>query len=161
MIDKLYKATEGMLSFFKVNIPDLLLRSCNTQESRDKINKGDLILFMKDESAIAYNWKMGIVYDLENDDDGNPRILQITYVNKDEISLPLNKNDQKDTSITKRITRKGIHTIVKLHSIDEKGINSDLAYLNKLLHKHQYNCMLPEELVTLVLESNSVDINNT
>ena len=161
MIDKLYKATEGMLSFFKVNIPDLLLRSCNTQESRDKINKGDLILFMKDESAIAYNWKMGIVYDLENDDDGNPRILQITYVNKDEISLPLNKNDQKDTSIIKRITRKGIHTIVKLHSIDEKGINSDLAYLNKLLHKHQYNCMLPGELVTLVLESNSVDINNT
>ena len=81
-------------------------------------------------------------------------------MNRDEIALPLNKGDQKDTSIIKRITRKGIHTIVKLHSIDEKGLSSDLAYLNKLLHNNQHNYVLPEEIATFILESDSITINN-
>ena len=154
IMDKLHKAAEGMLSYFQVNIPDLLLRTCHTKESNEQIRKGDLVLFMKDESPMSYNWKMGIVYGLEHDDDKKARILQITYVNKDEIHLPLNKDEQANTSIIKRITRKGIHTVVKLNSIDDIGINSDLAYLNNILQKDPTNINLPEETATLISLSN-------
>ena len=106
---------------------------------------------MKDESQMTYNWKMGIVYELELDEDKEPRIIQITYVNKDEITLPMNKGEQNLTSITKRITRKGIHTIVKLYSIDDKGINNDLAYLNNVLQNSTKHFELPKEANMLVL----------
>ena len=151
MMDKLHKAADGMLTFFQVNIPDLLLRTCNTKETKEKIAKGDLVLFMKDESQMTYNWKMGIVYELELDEDKEPRIIQITYVNKDEITLPMNKGEQNLTSITKRITRKGIHTIVKLYSIDDKGINNDLAHLNNVLQNSTKHLELPKEANMLVL----------
>ena len=150
-MDKLHKAADGMLTFFQVNIPDLLLRTCNTKETKEKIAKGDLVLFMKDESQMTYNWKMGIVYELELDEDKEPRIIQITYVNKDEITLPMNKGEQNLTSITKRITRKGIHTIVKLYSIDDKGINNDLAYLNNVLQNSTKHFELPKEANMLIL----------
>ena len=71
---------------------------------------------------------------MEFDSDGETRIIQITYVNKDEITLPLSKEEHQETSIIKRITRKAVHTVVKIHSINDDGINKDLAFLNRLLH---------------------------
>ena len=150
MMDNLLKAAEGMFSFFRVNIPDLLLRSCWTDEPKKEIQKGDLVLFTKEESAITSTWKLGIVYELEKDEDDKARIFQITYVNKDEITLPLEKDAQVETSITKRITRKGAHTIVKIHSVDDNDINRDLAYLNTLLNNNENNKELPEETAALV-----------
>ena len=134
IMDNLFKAAEGMLSFFQVNIPDMLLRTCYTDTPREEIKKGDLVLFTKEESPLTYQWKMGIIYDLEMDDDNKPRIFQITYVNKEEIQLPLTKEDNTETNIIKRMTRKGANTIVKLHSINDEGLNNDLAYLNNILH---------------------------
>ena len=134
IIEKLQKASKGMLTFFQVNIPDLLLRTCWTQESNCEITRGDLVLFIKDDSAVHQKWKLGIVYEMEFDSDGETRIIQITYVNKDEITLPLSKEEHQETSIIKRITRKAVHTVVKIHSINDDGINKDLAFLNRLLH---------------------------
>merc|ERR1712198_364703 len=94
--------------------------------------------------------KLGIVYELEKDEDDKARIFQITYVNKDEITLPLEKDAQVETSITKRITRKGAHTIVKIHSVDDNDINRDLAYLNTLLNNNENNKELPEETAALI-----------
>ena len=134
IIEKLQKASKGMLTFFQVNIPDLLLRTCWTKDSNCEITRGDLVLFIKDDSAVHQKWKLGIVYEMEIDSDGETRIVQITYVNKDEVTLPLNKEECQETSIIKRITRKAVHTVVKIHSINDEGINKDLAFLNKLLH---------------------------
>lgn len=156
MLDNLQTAAEGMREYFMLNIPDLLLRTCWEKNPQFNIKTGDLVLFMKDESPIAYNWKLGIVSNLEKDADGEARTAEITYVNSQEIDLPLSKNDKTTVKIMKRITRKSSYTIAKIHSIDEDGLQTNLAYLNALLKEHRnsfYNSEEPTRIETTNTES--------
>ena len=133
MLENVQTAAKGMKEYFTLNIPDLLLRTTWHNEPKFDIKVGDLVLFMKHENAIEYDWRLGIVHHLEFDRDGVARIASITYSNRSEIDLPLSKEDNTAPKITKRLTRKSSHTIAKIHSINDEGINANLAYLNEVL----------------------------
>ena len=133
ILESIETAANGMKEYFTLNIPDLLLRTTWHDDPKLTIKKGDLVLFMKHENAIEYTWKLGIINDLELDPDGEARIASISYSNSQEIDLPLSKNDTTTPKIVKRITRKSSHTIAKIHSIEDEGISSNLAYLNKVI----------------------------
>ena len=145
-----------MREYFCVNIPDLLLRTCWLDGPKLAIKVGDLVLFMKDESPISYNWKLGLITKLERSLDGDARIAEISYVNPSEAQLPLTKTDKTTAKITKRITRKSSHTIVKIHSIDDEGLQNNLAFLNKLLKETQREVQEPQKTISTENRQNEI-----
>ena len=139
------QAQEGMLQYFCENIGDLLLRDTWTTTTITNLQIGDCVLFQKETSALTTIWKLGRINNIEEDADGVGRILEIAYVNASEAKLPLKPGETREVKVKKRYTRRSCHTIVKIHAINEPGINKDLAQLNKLLNKDKYKLGLKEE----------------
>ena len=118
-----------MLKYFTSAIPDLLLRPSN-QKDPDKIRRGDMVLFAYEENAMAITYKLGLVTRLEFDGDDVPRIAELSYSNAQENDLPLTKTDKTKPKSTCRLTRKGIHTLIKVYSAEDADINTDIDSIN-------------------------------
>ena len=129
ILEAVQKASDGMLKYFTSAIPDLLLRPSN-QKDPDKIRRGDMVLFAYEESTVAITYKLGLVTRLEFDGDDVPRIAELSYSNAQETDLPLTKADKTKPKSTCRLTRKGIHTLIKIYSIDDADINTDIDCIN-------------------------------
>ena len=129
ILDGIQKASKGMLKYFTAAIPDLLLRPTNHKEP-DKIMRGDVVLFPYEESTLAVTYKLALVTRLEFDSDEIPRIAELSYSNSQELELPLTKSDKLGQKNSYRITRKGIHTLIKIYSADDTDINTDIDFLN-------------------------------
>ena len=54
------------------------------------------------------------------------RVVQVTYSNSSEVSLPLTKTDITLPKVNKRFTNRSTRQIVKLYSIDDPDINDDI-----------------------------------
>ncbi len=89
-----------------------------------------MVLFAYEESTVAITYKLGLVTRLEFDGDDVPRIAEISYSNAQETDLPLTKADKTKPKSTCRLTRKGIHTLIKIYSIDDADINTDIDCIN-------------------------------
>ena len=139
ILSALQRAQEGMLKYFVENIPDLILRTTWTKPSNELENLkiGDTVLFQKDASAHAIEWKLGVIHGIEQDDDQEGRILEIGYINASETKLPLTRTDNTVPKIRKRYTRKSCHTICKIMAIDEPDMNKDLVQLNRMLEEER------------------------
>ena len=133
ILDKIKRASEGMFRFFTNSIPDLLLRPKSHSHGKTEIKVGDVILFAYEESPIAINYKLGLVMNLEYDSDNISRIAEIAYCLSQEQSLPVDPNDNVAIKQHCRFTRRGVHTIVKIYSISDSDINSDIDLINKQL----------------------------
>ena len=118
-----------MLKYFTSAIPDLLLRPAN-QKDPDKIRRGDMVLFAYEESTMAITYKLGLVTRLEFDGDNVPRIAELSYSNAQETDLPSTKADKTKPKSTCRLTRKGIHTLIKIYSAEDADINTDIDRIN-------------------------------
>ena len=138
ILEGLEKASRGMLEYFLTNLPDYLLRQANEKDPTDTLEIGTLVLFQYKSPPLDIVWKMGIIRELEYDSDNQPRIVEIQYTNSQETLLPLYKDDTSLPRIRKRYTRKGVHTIVKLHSINDPDIENDLAKTYKYIKGIQY-----------------------
>ena len=97
------------------------------------IEVGNVILFAYEESPIATTYKLGLVMNLEYDSDNVSRIAEIAYCLSQEQSLPIDPNDKVAIKQNCRFTRRGVHTIVKIYSITDSDINSDIDLINKQL----------------------------
>ena len=129
ILEAVQKASDGMLKYFTSAIPDLLLRPSN-QKDPDKIRRGDMVLFAYEENAMAITYKLGLVTRLEFDGDDVPRIAELSYSNAQENDLPLTKTDKTKPKSTCRLTRKGIHTLIKIYSAEDADINTDIDSIN-------------------------------
>ena len=129
ILDAVQEASKGMLKYFTAAIPDLLLRPTR-QKDPDKIRRGDMVLFAYEESAIAITYKLGLVTRLEFDGDGEARIAELSYSNAQETDLPVKKTDKTKPKSLSRLTRKGIHTLIKIYSADDQDINTDIDCIN-------------------------------
>ena len=92
--------------------------------------KGDVVLFSYEERTVSKTYKLALVTRLEFDSDEIPRIAEISYSNAQEIDLPLVKSNPMEQRNSYRITRKGIHTLIKIYSADDTDINTDIDLLN-------------------------------
>ena len=133
ILDKVKLASEGMFRFFTNSIPDLLLRPKSHSHDKTIIEVGNVILFAYEESPIATTYKLGLVMNLEYDSDNVSRIAEIAYCLSQEQSLPIDPNDKVAIKQNCRFTRRGVHTIVKIYSITDSDINSDIDLINKQL----------------------------
>ena len=145
MLDQLQKAAEKMKEYYLVNVPDLLLRTCWQKDPKFDIKLGDLVLFTKRETTMSNDWKLGVIDDLEKDSDNIARIAHIRYFNAEEISLPLTKEDKTTPKAVVHLTRRSSHTIARIHSIDEPGLQNNLAFLNQLLKESAPPAINPTE----------------
>ena len=133
-----------MLKYFTAAIPDLLLRPANHKDP-DKIMRGDVVLFPYEESTLAVTYKLALVTRLEFDSDDIPRIAELSYSNSQELDLPLTTSDKPSQKNSYRITRKGIHTLIKIYSADDTNINTDIDALNaEIRHNDSYPTNLEE-----------------
>ena len=138
ILDGIQKASKGMLKYFTAAIPDLLLRPANHKDP-DKIMRGDVVLFPYEESTLAITYKLALVTRLEFDSDDIPRIAELSYSNSQELDLPLTRSDKPSQKNSYRITRKGIHTLIKIYSADDTDINTDIDALNaEIKHNDSY-----------------------
>ena len=110
-------------------IPQLLLRPKWLKESHQSISSGDIVLFKKLDSDISQDWHLGRISEIHEGKDESVRVVQVTYSNSNEISLPLSKTDITLPKVNKRFTNRSTRQIVKLYSVDEPDINEDLHEL--------------------------------
>ena len=129
ILDAVQEASKGMLKYFTAAIPDLLLRPAS-QKDPDKIRRGDIVLFTYEESAMAVTYKLGLVTRLEFDSDNEPRIAELSYSNAQETDLPVKRDDKTVPRSACRLTRKGIHTLIKVYAADDRDINTDIDHIN-------------------------------
>ena len=133
ILDQINNASKGMFNYFQSSIPDLLLRPANYNSSKE-IEKGTIVLFPYEDDAITKSYKLGLVTYVEKDADERIRIVELAYVNHNETNLPTDPNDMKQLKKLcsfKRFTRKGVHTLSKIYSIDDVSINNDIDEINK------------------------------
>ena len=133
ILESLDAASEGMFQYFQLQIPNLLLRPAKFEEKPEVLKTGDLVLFPFKDSDISTIWKLGLINGKEPDGDGISRIFEVTYTHSQEQQLPLTKGDKTIPKIHKRFTRRAVHTLVKIYSIEDPSINKDLEEINKLL----------------------------
>ena len=164
ILEGVANASKGMYNYFVSSIPDLLLRPSNFDDPKHDIDKGDLVLFPFQDGTLVTNYKLGLVIDLERSSDRQPRIIEVAYVNHSETNLPTNPDDReklKQLCSFKRFTRKGIHTLCKIYSVDDPCINKDLEEVNETFRSHKpfpdleeigllYESALPEPHPVLV-----------
>ena len=153
ILDKVKHASEGMFRFFTNSIPDLLLRPKSYNHDKTEIKVGDVILFAYEESPIAINYKLGLVMNLEYDSDNISRIAEIAYCLSQEQSLPVDPDDKVAIKQHCRFTRRGVHTIVKIYSISDSDINSDIDLINKQLSEFHEDD--PDSNKIKILETNT------
>ncbi len=125
MLKSATTVAEALIKYLTIKaIPQLLIRPKWIKENFDQLRSGDLVLFKKREGAIDSGWKIGRVEGIESD-----HIVKLRYNNASEILLPLNKDDKLIPSNTPHFTRRGVRSLVKLYSVDDPSLNTDLAYL--------------------------------
>ena len=140
ILEGIAHASKGMYNYFVSSIPDLLLRPSNYDDPKNDIDEGNLVLFPFEDSTLVTNYKLGLVTNLERSSDRQPRIIEVAYVNHTETNLPTNPNDReklKQVCSFKRFTRKGIHTLCKIYSVDDPCINKDLEQVNETFRSHR------------------------
>ena len=138
IIDAVEKATAGMFNIFMAQIPDLLLRPAKHQGEKTQLKIGDLIIFPYEESPIAKQYRLGLITDLELDSDDLPRIVEVAYCLSNEQKLPIDPTDKNIPKTRKRFTRRGIHTICKIYSVDDPDINKDITRINASLNINEH-----------------------
>ena len=132
---------QGLAKYINtVAIPGLLLRPKWYKDDGNNLEKGDLVLFLKRESPLESDWKMGMVASVQRGYAGRISLVEISYSNASEIILPLESTqDQSHIDIKKRITRRDVRTICKLYSLRDPGINKDIEEMSKWLRSEEQN----------------------
>ena len=164
ILDAIAKASKGMCEYFTASIPDLLLRPANHDGSKEDIVVGDLVLFPFEDNAITKTYKLALVTGLELDCDDKPRIVELAYANSQEQSLPLNPCDNVAIKTSCRLTRRGVHTLVKIYGAEDTDINTDIEAINASiteqenmdLGQHDFPCQR-DERVTLEGDHDPLD----
>merc|ERR1711872_823505 len=119
MLENMQRATDGMYNFFCEQIPHMVLRPSKHKEMDEKLSLGDLVLFQYTESKLGNQYKLGIVSQLEYDGDGVPRIIEVCYTNASEQKLPISPDDPTLPKTKRRFSRRAVHTLIKIYSIDD------------------------------------------
>ena len=133
MLENMQRATDGMYNFFCEQIPHMILRPSKHKEMDEKLSMGDLVLFPYTESKLGNQYKLGIVSQLEFDGDGVPRIIEVCYTNASEQKLPISPDDPTLPKTKRRFSRRAVHTLIKIYSIDDPNIGDSLAEINRLV----------------------------
>ena len=80
----------------------------------DEINKGDIVLFLKNESKLSNTYQFGIVDNVQpTGSDGIVRKVDVKYQNSNENTF--------------RVTKRAVRSLVKIKSIDEGDIVTELG----------------------------------
>ena len=125
VLEGLDRISSSISTFYASHIGSFLLKSKWNKDSDDPICLGDLVFFEHVSSAMSSTWKLGIVKDLEVDSDGETRIVTVEYSNANETKYPLDKNETT-TRTLKHNTRKGVHTVSKIYTINDREVDEDL-----------------------------------
>ena len=130
MLNAVKAVSDGMYKFYANRVQDLLLRPKN-YDNATPLNINDLVIFPYKESEFDVQYKLGLIINKEVDADTQARIYEVAYANSDEISLPTNKSDKTAIQTKCRTTRKGVESLIKIYSADDKDLNTDIDYINK------------------------------
>ena len=125
VLEGLDRISSSISTFYASHIGSFLLKSKWNKDSDDPICLGDLVFFEHVSSAMSSTWKLGIVKDLEVDSDGETRIVTVEYSNANETKYPLDKSETT-TRTLKHNTRKGVHTVSKIYTINDREVDEDL-----------------------------------
>ena len=90
--------------------------------STEDISKGDVVLFLKNESKLSNTYQFGIVENLEpTGSDGIVRKVDVKYKNSNENVF--------------RVTRRAVRSLVKIKSVDEGDIVTELGRMACIANK--------------------------
>lgn len=88
----------------------------------DEINKGDIVLFLKNESKLSSTYQFGVIEAVQpTDRDGIVRKVDVRYRNHNENAY--------------RVTRRAVRSLVKIKSIDEGDIVTELGRMACVANK--------------------------
>ena len=88
----------------------------------DEISKGDIVLFLKNESKLSSTYQFGIIDAVQpTDRDGIVRKVDVKYRNHNEN--------------TYRVTKRAVRSLVKIKSIDEGDIVTELGRMACVANK--------------------------
>ena len=127
VLDGIKTVTNALIKYILNRaIPQLLLKPIWLKESYQNISIGDIVLFKKLDTGISQEWHLGKITEAHEGKDKSVRVVQVTYSNSSEVSLPLTKTDITLPKVNKRFTNRSTRQIVKLYSIDDPDINDDI-----------------------------------
>ena len=129
ILDAVKAVSDGMYKYYANRVQDLLLRPKNYVDSTP-LDINDLVIFPHKESDMGQEFKLGLIINKEEDADTQARIYEVAYANSDEVSLPTNKSDKTAIQTKCRTTRKGIESLIRIFSADDKDLNSDIDFIN-------------------------------
>jgi hypothetical protein len=112
-----------------VYVPQLLFQPKWFRSDRDLL-AGDLVYFIKRDSALDNKWTMGMVEDVQTGRDGVLREVRIKYCNASEQKLTLEGDASGDRTMS-RYTERSVRKIVKIFSVEDSSLEDDLAELKK------------------------------
>ena len=87
--------------------------------------KGDIVLFLKQDSKLSSEYQYGIVVDVELSRDGEVRKASVKYKNANERVF--------------RETRRAARTLVVIHHVDELDIVTELNSIGSFIEKKYGN----------------------
>ena len=136
-LSQVEKLSRGMAKFYSRFMASFLLKNNWNSLNPDPISKGDLVLFEHNKSPLGSDWKLGMITEIEEDSDGEGRILEIKYNLSQEIRYPLDGPLEPGVFYLRpRYTRRGTFTVAKIYHQNEAAINSDLEYLSRIQHEY-------------------------
>ena len=93
--------------------------------SNEPMKKGDIVLFLKQDSKLLSEYQYGIVVDVELSRDGEVRKASVKYKNANERVF--------------RETRRAARTLVVIHHVDELDIVTELNSIGSFIEKKYGN----------------------
>ena len=92
----------------------------------DEINKGDIVLFLKQESPLSKTYQYGMIDDVEVSKDDLIRKVTVKY---------RNHNEQ-----TTRYTRRSVRSLVMIKPVDEEDIATELGRMACFADTNKCHC---------------------
>ena len=105
-------------------VPQLLYQPKWFDSSRDLL-PGDLVYFIKEESALKNKWIVGMVDEAQKGRDGVLREVTVRYCNASEQRLTLEGNSANDSTLS-RYTVRAVRKIVKIFSLEDADLGDDI-----------------------------------
>ena len=126
------KLSRGLSKFYSAHLTSFLLRQkWNTGED-DPLREGDLVLMEHNESRGPAKYKLAEVTGITKDSDCAARLITLQYSNSSEVCYPVKGDDNTVTRVVKHSTRRATNRLVKIYTITDRLIDSDLRALAQI-----------------------------